>query len=476
MPPVSSHLAGPIARTAEAVASRRISAESAVDEALRRIGERDASLAAVVELRSEQALAEARALDRRLDTGEQTPGPLCGVPLLVKDLEDVAGMVTRKGSLLLADANPAVADDACVARLRQAGAIVVGKSNLPEFATEGFTDNLLYGATHNPWNPALSPGGSSGGSAAALASGMVPLATATDGGGSVRIPAAFCGLLGLKPTHGRVGRRPTADWLDFSTEGPLATEAADLRLVDSILAGMTLGDPDSAPGTAGDLQPVQRLFAAQRTSDLGPLDPELAGLFDDAVAAMAELLGLQVEWLEPGTLFAGAGDPDLDWFVAATAEHVAALGRSYVGENLDRMHPATQTFMRDGLSVDIDSYLAARRRRFEQARRVDELLDGAGLLLTPTVAATAWTTDGRLPGQESSDMLPPAAYSTAMQNVTGHPALSLPAGISAIGLPFGLQVTATRWRDADLLNLAEAWQAAHPWAVTAPGYDPFDAG
>ena len=247
-----------------------------------------------------------------------------------------------------------------------------------------------------------------------------------------------------------------------------------MRLLDGVLAGITLGDPDSAPGVTDDPQPVQRLVAAHRTSDLGPLDAEVARLFGDAVATLGDLLGLPVQWLEPGVLFAGAGDPDLDWFVAAGAEHVAALGRSYVVDNIERMHPATQTFLRDGLAVDIDTYLAARRRRFEQTRRVDELLDRGGLLLTPTVAATGWTTDGRLPGQESSDMLPAEVYSTAMQNVTGHPALSLPAGVSSIGVPFGLQVTAARWHDADLMSLAARWQAAYPWAATAPGYDPFD--
>ena len=430
----------------------------------------------MVELCSEAALSEARVLDRSLASGEVRPGALCGVPILVKDLEDVAGLVTRKGSLLTADSAPAAADDANVARLRAAGAIVVGKTNLPEFATEGFTDNLLHGATRNPWNTTMSPGGSSGGSATALAAGMVPVATATDGGGSVRIPAAFCGLLGLKPTHGRVGRRPMADWLDFSSAGPLATDAWDLRLLDGVLAGWTSGDPDSAPGATAEPQPVQRLVAAQRTSDFGPLDAEVAQLFADAVRAMAELLGVSVQWLEPGSLFAGAGDPDLDWFTAATAEHVAALGRSFVVANLEEMHPATQSFMRIGLEVEVDAYLAARRRRFVQTERVDELLEGGALLLTPTVATTGWTADGRLPGASVGDMLPPEVYSTAMQNLTGHPALSLPAGISAVGVPFGLQVTASRWRDEDLLHLATLWQVAHPWSVTAPGYDSFTVG
>jgi Asp-tRNA(Asn)/Glu-tRNA(Gln) amidotransferase A subunit family amidase len=449
-----------------------------VEEALARIDRLDGGIGAVVALRTEQALAEAHALDTALADGSVRPGPLVGVPVLVKDLEDVAGLPTRRGSLLFADAAPAAVDEVVPAALRAAGAIVVGKTNLPELATEGFTANLLEGVTRNPWAPEMSPGGSSGGSAAALAAGLVPVATATDGGGSVRIPASLCGLLGLKPTHGAVGRWPVADWIDLSTYGPLATTVDDLRLLLSVMLGRQAGDPTSAPAPwdvlRADPEPVVgHLLAAPRTSPLGPLPAEVASSYEASVQAFAELVGLPVRWLEPEEVFAGVGDPDLDWFTLATAEHVAALGRERVLAGLDRMHPATREFFMAGLEIGIDEYLAARRRRPAATRRLDDLLGAAGVLLTPTVASTGFLADGRLTPDVEAGMLPPEVYSTAMQNVTGHPAISLPAGRYADGVPFGLQLTAPRWRDDLLLDLAGRWERAHPWPRVAPGYEEF---
>ena len=176
---------------------------------LERIERLNPPLNAVISVR-EQAVDEARALDERIGAGDD-PGPLAGVPLLVKDMEDVQGVPTTYGSTVFADASPAAADGLIPRRLKAAGAIVVGKTNQPEFAFAGFTDNLLYGATRNPWNVEASPGGSSGGSAAAMAAGMAPIATATDGGGSIRIPAGCCGLVGLKPTNGMIGREPVPE-------------------------------------------------------------------------------------------------------------------------------------------------------------------------------------------------------------------------------------------------------------------------
>jgi len=464
--------ASPVRDLGAAVLARRVRAVSAVEEALDRIARLDPALNSVVALRADAALAEARALDAALDGGGAA-GPLAGVPVLVKDLEDVAGMRTTKGSCLFADAPPAPSDGLIPSRLRAAGAIIVGKTNLPEFATEGFTDNLVFGATRNPWAPEWSPGGSSGGSAAAVAAGLVPIATATDGGGSIRIPAAFCGLVGLKPTNGRIGSWPPQDWIDLSTCGPFATTVDDLRLLLAVEQGPVHGDPGAAAGPpVPPPPPPSRLVAAPRTSDFGPLPPDIQGALEAAVRAMADVLGLPVTWMEPRDLFTD-GDPDLDWFTLATAEHVSALGRARVVDGLDRMHPAARAFMETGLAVGVDEYLAARRRRFTYVRRMDELLDGA-LLLTPTVAVAGWTPDGRPAPGAAPGALPPEVYSTAVQNVTGHPAISLPAGRSANGVPFGLQVTAARHADELLLDVAAAWEAAHPWPSTAPGYAPFE--
>ena len=469
---------GPISDLAGAVAQRRGGAVAAVEQALERITARDGEIGAVVALRAEQACAEAAALDQALAAGDVAPGPLAGVPVLVKDLEDVAGLPTRRGSLLFAAAAPAEVDEVVPARLSAAGAIVVGKTNLPEFAVQGYTDNLLEGVTRNPWAPEYSPGGSSGGSAAALAAGMVPIATATDGGGSVRIPAAFCGLVGIKPTHGLVGRWPVADWIDLSTYGPIATTVADLRLLLSLIVGVVPGDPSSAPAPialdADPGPPPSRLIAAQRTSPWGPLPEAVAALHTAGVEALAEVLGVPVTWLEPEEVFpGGGGDPDLDWVTLATAEHVAALGREAVTAGLDRMHPSTAAFMRHGLEVGVDEYLAARRRRPGYTRRLDGMLGRDRLLVTPTVAVEGWLADGRLTADDAPGMLPPQVFNTGVQNITGHPAITVPAGLTPIGVPFGLQVTGPRWRDGLLLDIAARWESEQPWPRTAPGYDEF---
>ena len=196
-----------LAELAKEVREERVAPDDLVASSLRRIEASNGDLNAVVALRDEAAFADAAAMAHRIAAGRD-PGPLAGLPVLVKDSEDVAGLVTTHGSLVLADDPPASGDGLVVSRLRGAGAIVVGKTNVPEFEFEGFTANRLFGPTRNPWAPDWSPGGSSGGSGAALAAGMAPIATGSDGGGSVRIPAAFCGLAGLKPTNGIIGREP----------------------------------------------------------------------------------------------------------------------------------------------------------------------------------------------------------------------------------------------------------------------------
>jgi Asp-tRNA(Asn)/Glu-tRNA(Gln) amidotransferase A subunit family amidase len=460
---------------AGAVRTRRVSSRQLVERALERISRLDGPLNAVVALRADAALDEARALDARVAAGGD-PGPLAGIPVLVKDLEDVAGMRTTRGSAVFADAAPATRDGLTPSRLRAAGAIVVGKTNLPEFATEGYSANLIFGVTRNPWGLEWSPGGSSGGSGAALAAGLAPIATATDGGGSVRIPAALCGLVGIKPTNGLIARQPIPDWIDYSTDGPLATATADLRLLLSVQSGPAPGDPTALPFPLPDLRTCPgRVYAAPRFAPWGPLPEAVQSAFDEAAAAFADLVGLPAEPLDPEKIFT-AGNPDTDWFVVAAAEHVAALGRSTVEQNLERLHPGARWFMEEGLRVTLDDYLAARRRRFGYVQELDELLGEDGVVLSPTVAAQGWLAEGRLSADDQVGPLPGSVYNTSLQNTTGHPALSLPAGRLPNRLPFGLQVTGPRFRDHLLLDLAGSWEEARPWPRVADGYEPFDAG
>jgi Asp-tRNA(Asn)/Glu-tRNA(Gln) amidotransferase A subunit family amidase len=466
---VASH--GVIAAVRDAIASRLVSAEEVVRHALERIERMDVAINAVVALRADEALAEARALDQ---SGARDAS-LAGVPVLVKDLEDVAGMRTTQGSVLFAAAPAARADGLVPSRLRTAGGIVVGKTNLPEFACEGYTSNLLFGTTRNPWALDWSPGGSSGGSAAAVAAGMVPIATATDGGGSIRIPAAFCGLVGIKPTNGVIGRRPIPDWIDFSTDGPLATTVADLRLLFAIESGPVAGDPTALPfryPVSGERP--SRIFASPRLSGAGGLPDAVSTAFEAALEAAARVFGTDVERLETETLWPDGGPVD-EWVVLASVEHVHRLGREFVQAGLDRMHPSARSLMEFGLGCSIDDYMKARRRRFEYVRQFDELLGADAVILSPSVAATGFLADGRLTMDVEPGILPSDVYNTEVANMTGLPAMSLPAGIFPNGVPFGLQVMAPRFRDGLLLDLAEAWERDRPWPLVAPGYDSFEA-
>src|SRR2546430_7009252 len=273
---------GLLAPLAAAVRSGALPARRLVQESLRRI-EAARDLNAVIAVRPAGPLADADHLDASVRRGAD-PGPLAGLPLLVKDIEDAAGLPTTFGSLLRAGQAPARCDGIVARRLRAAGAILVGKTNVPEFAFEGFTANRLFGATGNPWVRGLSPGGSSGGSAAALAAGLAPLATATDVGGSVRIPAALCGLVGLKTTSGLIGRDPGLVSPDLNGHGPMAATIADARLLLGILVGPVNGDPAALPTWRPERRaPPERILSAPRFFAGPPLPTPVETMFRAAV-------------------------------------------------------------------------------------------------------------------------------------------------------------------------------------------------
>ncbi len=460
-----------LAELAAAVRARRVSSEELVGQAFERIDRLNAPLSAVVALRAEEAPGEARALDARIAAGED-PGPLAGLPLLVKDNTDVAGMRTVNGSRLLEGSPAAPRDEIVVERLRAAGAIVVGKTNVPEYSFQGFTDNEVFGPTGNPWGPTWSPGGSSGGSGAALAAGMVPLATGTDGGGSVRIPAAFCGLAGLKPTNGLVGRRPTPSWLDLTTQGPLGSSVEDVHLLLDVMRGPVAGDPTALPSWSPGGADVTRVIASPRTWDWGPLSEEMAMLYAAAIGRLERDLGIPVEEVEPSTIFR-TGNPGEDWFTTVAAEELAYIGREVVQANLANLSPPFRFAMEAALELTLDDYLGPRQRRFGYVREMDELLGDDAVFVCPTLGHIGWLADGTLPGTDG-----PAegdGYNVGEANLTGHPALSVPAGVASNGIPFGLQITGPRWRDDLVLGVGAAWERANPWPAVAPGYEPFAA-
>src|SRR6266540_3434599 len=289
--------------------------------------------------------------------------------------------------------------------------------------------------------------------------------------------SAPCGLAGIKPSGGLIGRRPIPDWIDLSTDGPLATSVEDLRLLLAIEAGPVAGDPTALPvppALERGERPARpgRVLAAPRFVPWGPLPADVAELFDAALLALERDLGLAIEPVEPERIFR-AGNLDEDWLTLTTTEHAHKLGRDTIEANRHLLHPAGRAFLEHGLRTPIEEYLAARRRRFEYVRELDELLGADGVIVTPTLASAGWLAEGKMPGSRHFG-IPDEVYNTAPANVTGHPSLSLPAGHFGSGVRFGLQFTGPRFRDDLLLDLGEAWQRARPWPPVADGYEPFD--
>jgi Asp-tRNA(Asn)/Glu-tRNA(Gln) amidotransferase A subunit family amidase len=457
-----------VSELATSVRAGKVGAEELVRLAIARIEDLDRKLNAVVALRADEAIAEAKSLDERLRHDRASSLPLAGLPLLVKDTEDVAGMKTTCGSLLLADSAPLGEDGPVVARLRAAGAIVVGKTNVPEFAFEAYTCNRLFGATRNPWSLDWSPGGSSGGSAAALAAGLAPLATGTDAGGSIRVPASYCGLVGLKPTNGLVVRDRVLTYLELQTGGALATSVADASLLLELIATV----PISKAKPAGAAKLPRRIVAAGRVVDWGPLPQEIDRAFGAVLGTLENDLDTPVEFVDSG-LLPKEPNADEDWFTITQVEQSWALGRETIEQQAELFDLAFLEQLRLGLGVDVATYVAARSRCFTYARELDQLLGDDGLLITPTIALEGILCDGRLLGNERPGS-PPEVCNTMVANMTGHPALSLPAGLLPNGLPFGIQMIAPRFREDLLFAAGGLWEQHNPWPHSAPGYEPFE--
>ena len=355
-----------LAELSAAVRDRRVSAVDLVRASLERIERLNPPLGAVTTLRAEQALEDARAVDALSVLGSEAP--LAGLPLLVKDNTDVAGMVTHFGSRTMLDRPPAERSEATVERMVDSGAVIVGRSNIPEFAFQGWTGNDVFGLTRNPWALEWSPGGSSGGAAAALSAGLTPLATASDGGGSTRTPAAFCGLAGLKPTSGMIGRRPIPSWMEVSTQGPLGASVADVKLLLEVMRGRVEGDPTATPDWSYGGGMPKRVLATTRTWDLGPLPAEVETRFRSALDAIDRDLGIPVEEVAPGDVFPGVaaagGHGGMDWWTTVAIEELEWLGRPFVEAHLSEFSAAFRGEMENALGLGLSDYLAVRRRRF----------------------------------------------------------------------------------------------------------------
>jgi amidase len=451
--------------------AHRASPLEVVQALLARIDAVNPTVNAIVTLAREAALWHARRATAALRRGAPLP-PLFGVPVAIKDVTPTAGVRTTHGSKLFEDHVPAE-DALVVQRLRAAGAIVLGKTNTPEFAFGPNTVNAVFGATRNPWDPSRTAGGSSGGSAAALATGMCPLAEGTDLGGSLRGPASFCGVVGFRTTPGLIPRYPSVlAWDSYSVEGPMARSVADTALMLSVMAG-----PDDRAPLSYDVDPRQFVAAVRTPSVRGwriAWTPDLGGLVlvDDEVRALVEqavgvfrTLGARVE----------AACPDM-----SDVPEIVRLTRGLlmVARHADKL-PEHRAVLQAGLVENTEAGLALSARevaqgellRTRQWQRVREFLEPRDVWLTPTVAVPPFPIEhphvlevnGRPVGKAMQ-----RSHLTYGFSVLGLPAISIPCGFTRAGLPVGLQIVSKRRGEATVLRAAAAFEAARPWSQRVP--------
>ncbi|GIL38877.1 amidase [Roseiterribacter gracilis] len=454
---------------AAGVRERRISAVEVLDHFWARIGDGNPRLNAFVHLDPAEARAAAAAIDRRIAAGEDV-GPLAGVPFGIKDNEDCRLMPTSSGTGLYP---PVVAtqDSPHVARLRAAGAVPVGKTATAEFGLDGVTSTVAFGTTRNPWNLERTPSGSSGGSSAAVAGGLVPFATGSDGGGSIRVPAAFTGLVGLKSTHGRIGR--PSGMSDMSCAGALTLTVRDAARHLDVAAGPSPNDRMSLPRPAINYERAIDLLdvAGCKTvwsPDLGfaPVDPEIAQIVQAAARDFMRAAKLvQVE----RSIALTNTYPDWARFAAHRLE--ARLRQDGLWPVApDAISGGPRDLLQRFADTTLEDLEASQRRLTRLAREVGELFDDIDLLLCPTAATEPYRAEGPMPievaGRDARDTN--AEPFTIFANVAWLPSISVPAGVTRAGLPVGLLVTGRRHCDEVLLRAAHLYEQAHPWALGAP--------
>ena len=478
----ATHQWPPAHELADAVRHGEHTACELLDEALAAVERLNPALNAWVEMDADGARRAAEAVDAAVARGVD-PGPFAGVPIGVKDQEALAGVPSREGSELLRDAPPAARDSVHVARLRAAGAVPIGKTTVPEFGMTSQTTTRAFGVTRNPWNVAATPGGSSGGSAAAVSAGMVPLATAGDGGGSTRIPAAWCGLVGLKPSHGRI---PQGWPNELSVLGALSVSVVDAARHLDVAAGPDSSDHHSLPA------PTVRYADAIDTLDLSGLraawSPDLGwAAVDDEVAALAEETARQVA--------ASAGLAMVDRPVRVPNAMAALLltmadmfhkRLAHAGlwpAAAERLDDVTRQALEMRVRLGPEHLFRADERRRQVIATMAEIFRDVDVLFTPTTAMAAPPAVGPPPDTVSGKdaRLSGAVPFTPAVNMAWNPAIAVPAGITRAGMPASLQIIGPRHRDEVVLRLARLVELERPWqrrptTITAPAGDLPQAG
>ncbi|MGN6816776.1 MAG: amidase [Solirubrobacterales bacterium] len=455
------------ARQAEMVRQGEISVTELVGLYLARIQRLDPQLNTFRVVLGERAMLEAEQAEARVRAGEERP--LLGVPIALKDTVDLAGELTTFGTDAFPE--PAARDGKMVRRLRDAGAIVVGKTLLPELAMFGFTESATYGVTRNPWDPQRTPGGSSGGSGAAVAAGLVPVASASDGAGSIRIPAACCGLFGLKPSKGRISLDPFVEhWNGMSVNGCLSRNVIDTALWLDVTSGGS-NDPDAPP-------PPERPFVEHAQTAPGKLriafstaiprsaiPPTVDEVAKGAVAEMAEVLrSLGHETAEQAPDWGMIGNNMIPRYLRGGAEDVASTPEP------QRLERRAKGFGRLGRAIPEPVFRNALKARAADAARVNAIFDTHDLLMTPVMGGTAppvrkWEGMGGLRTVIGMGRFYPYCIPW---NHLGNPAMSVPAGFAPDGMPKAVQIIARPGAEGILLSLAAQIEAERPWADRRP--------
>ena len=462
-----------VVEVAEAVRAGELKATEILDECLDAVAAHNGDLNAFVHLDVDGARATAQTVDDAVARGDD-PGPLAGVPFGVKDLEDCAGMPTSHGSLLYKGRPPVTDDSVHVSRPRAAGAGPVGKTAAPEFGVTAFTHTKAWGTTRNPWDLTRTPGGSSGGSAAAVASGMVPFSTASDGGGSTRIPAAFSGLVGLKPSYGRIPHERSAP-SETSCYGALTTTVRDAARHLDVAAGpddidrASLPPPDVSYERAIEELDVGGLRALW-SPDMGyavvvPEVEEIAGAAADSLLDAAGLRRVDRPF--------SPSSPMRTWLSAGAADMWLDLEEGMWPGCADDLTGLVRASLRRTAEWTLPRYARALRHRQQLEEEVADLFADIDVLLTPTTAMAAYSAEGPLPmeidGKDASHSGP--VPFTMLANLCWNPAISVPAGVTHDGLPVGLQITARRHADDVALRLARIVEQTRPWPRLAPPLD-----
>ncbi len=458
----------PATELAAAIRAKRVSPTEVVEAVLDRIGEVNPSINALVTVTEDLARTAVRDVETRLARGE-TLGPLAGVPVTIKDLMMVKGVRTTWGSRIF-ERFIAPEDAPAVERLRAAGAVIVGMTNSPEFGYRGTTDNPVFGATRNPWSLDHTPGGSTGGGAAAVAAGLGPLTIGTDAGGSIRIPASCCGIVGFKPTLGRVPMAPVYGGLEtLSHAGPMTRTVRDAAVTRSVIAGPDPRDlmslPDDGTDWAGAVDSGLSNVRAGWTPDWGyaAVDPEVRRITESSVREF-EGAGLHIESASPRF-----SDPS-DAFNTLFPPSVAARLVGYLPEWRTRMDPGLVRYIELGQRPSAVEFIQAAnvRRTLNDAFR--EFFQTHDLLLTPTLAAPPLPLGRHTYEEIGGNPVGPLGWLafTFPINMIGYPAITVPAGWTASGLPVGLQIIGPRFADASVLRAAAAFEARRPWAGRRP--------